>query len=221
MGMLPARALSAALAVATFALAMMSSGCGGAHSSPTPPLPSVAPTELRSPRDFANIPNAEDRSRALFLEASRVMLHPRCKNCHPDGNSPAQGDDGQLHDPPIARGPEDKGVPGLECTSCHQDENQAIARVPGAPKWHLAPLSMAWVNRTPQALCEQIKDTKRNGGKTLAQIVDHSAHDALVAWGWSPGHGRTPAPGSQQQFGELMEAWAKDGAACPRAEGKK
>ncbi|MGZ5989989.1 MAG: Isoquinoline 1-oxidoreductase subunit, partial [Rhizomicrobium sp.] len=27
---------------------------------------------------------------------------------------------------------------------------------------------------------------------------------------------RTPAPGSQMQFGELIKAWADAGAACPK-----
>ena len=132
-----------------------------------------------------------------------------------------QGDHGQLHDPPVTRGENDRGVPGLYCTSCHQDRNVELARVPGAPDWHLAPLVMAWVGRTPHALCEQIKDPKRNGGRTLEQVVEHSAHDhALVAWGWAPGADRAPAPGTQAGFGALMEAWVKDGAACPEETSK-
>ncbi|AKU99428.1 Putative Isoquinoline 1-oxidoreductase subunit protein [Labilithrix luteola] len=194
-------------------------GCGG-HPAAPPPLPAVAAGELRAPSVFDAIQDKNERSRALFLEASRVMLHPRCKNCHPAGDTPQQGDQDRPHDPPVVRGPADKGVPGLECTSCHQDANVELARVPGAPKWHLAPISMAWVGRTPEQLCEQLKDTKRNGGKNLEQIVEHSAHDALVAWGWAPGHDRVPAPGTQQQFGALMAAWARSGAACPRREAR-
>jgi hypothetical protein len=155
---------------------------------------------------------------ALFTEASRVMLHPRCRNCHPAGDSPLQGDRGLIHDPPVVRGANDKGAPGLECASCHQDRNLELARVPGAPGWHLAPRSMAWEGRSQRALCEQLKDPSRNGGKSLADIVEHSAHDELVAWGWAPGHGREPAPGSQATFGELMAAWMKDGAVCPPEE---
>jgi len=41
------------------------------------------------------------------------------------------------------------------------------------------------------------------------------ANDDLVAWGWSPGEGRQPAPGSQQQLGELAQAWIDSGAQCP------
>lgn len=181
-------------------------------------LAPAEPGELRPPEAFQTIADPTARSRALFLEAARVMLHPRCVNCHPAGDSPLQGDHSQLHDPPVVRGPENEGVPGLRCGSCHQDENLELARVPGAPKWHLAPIEMAWVGRTPASLCEQLKDPQRNGGKTLAQIVEHSGHDELVAWGWSPGHERTPAPGTQAQFGALMAAWVQDGAACPIEE---
>jgi len=172
-------------------------------------------TDLQPPAAFDRISNREERSRALFAEATKVMLHPRCVNCHPAGDSPLQGDQGRAHDPPVVRGPDDNGVVGMECSGCHQDKNLGHARVPGAPKWHVAPKEMAWQSRKPGALCEQLKDPKRNGNKTVAQIVEHSGHDELVAWGWAPGHGRVPAPGSQATFGALMAAWAETGAACP------
>jgi hypothetical protein len=171
---------------------------------------------LRAPSDFAAIADTPARASAMFVEMTRVLLHPRCKNCHPSGDTPLQGDDGRVHDPPVVRGGDDRGAPGLECTSCHQDQNLELARVPGAPQWHLAPRSMAWVGKSPHALCEQLKDPSRNGGKDLAAISEHSAHDALVAWGWAPGHGRVPAPGTQAAFGALVAAWVKDGAACPQ-----
>jgi hypothetical protein len=183
-------------------------------------LPPVGPGELRSPEAFGVITNRADRSKALFLEASRVLLHPRCANCHPDGDTPYQGTEWQPHDPPVPRGPEDKGIVGMECTSCHQDKNLELARVPGAPNWHLAPRSMAWVGKSPRALCEQLKDKSRNGGKTLEQLVEHNAHDELVGWGWAPGSGRQPAPGTQKLFGALTAAWVETGAECPPEEAR-
>ena len=90
-----------------------------------------------------------------------------------------------------------------------------LARVPGAPNWHLALKSMAWVGRSPRSICEQLKDPTRNGDKTLGEIAEHAAHDGLVAWGWAPGHGRTTPPGDQASFGELIAAWVETGAACP------
>jgi hypothetical protein len=180
-----------------------------------PALPAVGTDALRSPADFATLRREGDRSRALFLEASRVFLHPRCSNCHPDGEVPLQGMEAVPHEPPVTRGPADHGVPGLECASCHQDHNVEGARVPGAPHWHLAPREMAWVGKTPGEICAQLQDPERNGGKTLEQIVEHSAHDELVGWGWDPGDGRQPAPGTQVQLGELVAAWVETGALCP------
>lgn len=188
----------------------------------TPALPPVAANQLRAVSDFAVVSDAKARSRALFLEASKVFLHPRCANCHPNGDVPAQGMAMTPHQPPVTRGPEGHGVVGMECTSCHQDRNQALARVPGAPDWHLAPREMAWVGKSPHDICEQVKDPKRNGGKSLAQIVEHNAHDkALVAWGWSPGGDREPAPGSQEQFGAIVAAWVETGAECPSKEARQ
>lgn len=189
------------------------SACGG--SKQPVKLPPVASNQLRAPEAFSSIEDEKERSRALFLEASRVLLHPRCANCHPNGDVPLQGMDMRPHDPPVTRGPENNGVVGMECSGCHQDRNLDHARVPGAPNWHLAPLEMAWVGKTPGYICEQMQDPDRNGGKSLEQIVHHNAHDELVAWGWSPGHDREPAPGTQKQFGALVEAWAKTGAECP------
>lgn len=173
---------------------------------------------LASPTRFAHIADREARSAAIFVEMTRVLLHPRCANCHPAGDTPLQGDVQRAHDPPVVRGPADRGVPGMQCGSCHQDRNLELARVPGAPKWQLAPRSMAWVGLSPAALCEQLKDKRRNGGKSLPQILDHLAHDALVAWGWAPGHGRSPAPGTQLALSQLAAAWVEAGAGCPKEQ---
>ncbi|RKH74332.1 Isoquinoline 1-oxidoreductase subunit [Corallococcus aberystwythensis] len=220
---LRSKALGAVLGAGAAGLSLsllFGAGCGGRamHVAAVPPPEN--PQVLRPPEAFAGIGDKKERSRALFLEASRVMLHPRCVNCHPVGDSPLQGMNSQLHDPPVARGPEDQGVPGLECTSCHQDRNAQLARVPGAPNWHLAPKVMFWEGRTPRSLCEQLKDPARNGGKSLAEIIEHSAHDELVGWGWKPGADRVPAPGTQAEFGALVAAWVKDGAECPREESR-
>ena len=74
---------------------------------------------------------------------------------------------------------------------------------------------MAWQGRSLGEICEQIKDTDRNGGKTLAELIEHMAEDDLVGWGWNPGEGREPVPGTQEAFGDLYKAWAATGAHCP------
>lgn len=191
--------------------------CGGKQATPAAhvELRHVGPEELLAVADFDVIGDRAARSRALFGEMARVLTHPRCINCHPAGDTPHQRMAMELHDPPVVRGPDDNGVPGMECTTCHQDRNQTLTRVPGAPNWHLAPIEMAWVGKSVGAICNQIKDPARNGGKTLAQIVEHNGHDELVAWGWAPGADREPAPGTQAQFGALSAAWVETGAECP------
>ena len=171
--------------------------------------------DLRGPETFAPIANQTERSRALFVEAGRVLQHPRCLNCHPVGERPTQGNDGHRHSPQVVRGPDDHGAIGLRCTACHHDANYDPAGVPGHPQWHVAPKSMAWQTKSLGQICEQIKDPRRNGGKTLAAIQEHMARDSLVGWAWTPGGSREPAPGTQAQLGALIAAWIESGAACP------
>src|ERR1700681_365017 len=104
----------------------------------------VGAEDLRGPETFLSIMNQSDRSRALFVEAGRVLQHPRCLNCHPVGERPTQGNDGHPHSPPVVRGPDDKGALGMRCTSCHQNANYEPSGVPGNPMWHVAPKAMAW-----------------------------------------------------------------------------
>ncbi|MFL6627636.1 MAG: Isoquinoline 1-oxidoreductase subunit [Burkholderiaceae bacterium] len=177
--------------------------------------PAVHAQALKSPADFAGIADPAERSRALFAEAGKVIQSPRCQNCHPVGDRPTQGDDMHPHLPLVVRGRDDQGAIALRCAACHQVANFQPAGVPGAPKWHVAPVEMAWQGKSLGAICEQIKDPARNGRRTLAQIHDHMAHDALVGWGWHPGGTRAPAPGTQAQFGALVDAWIRTGAACP------
>jgi hypothetical protein len=172
-------------------------------------------TDLRSPDTFASIGDRTERSRALFQEAGKVIQHPRCMNCHPAGDRPTQGADMHPHLPPVVRGTDDHGPTAMRCTTCHQTANYEPSAVPGHPLWHVAPKAMAWQSRSLAEICEQIKDTRRNGGKSLAAIHEHMAHDSLVGWGWAPGGTREAAPGTQEQFGALIKAWIDTGAACP------
>ena len=172
---------------------------------------------LASPESFASIADTAARSAAMFTELGKVLTDPRCVNCHPAGDRPRQGEQGRPHQPPVQRGADGHGLPAMRCSICHQQANFDPAGVPGNPEWHLAPREMAWEGKTLSEICAQIKDPARNGGKTLEQIWEHSAHDELVAWGWAPGHGRNPAPGTQKEFGDLIRAWIDTGAACPPA----
>ena len=177
--------------------------------------------DLKPVSAFADIGNRKARSVALFKEAARVIEHPRCLNCHPVDRTPTQGDDLHPHSPTIRADAEGHGPPGLPCNTCHQAQNTptnsaSIESIPGHAHWMLAPPSMSWQGLTTAEICEQIKDPARNGNRTLDKIHGHLALDTLVGWAWSPGQGRKPAPGTQQQFGQLIAAWLETGAACPK-----
>ncbi|HYY59400.1 MAG TPA: hypothetical protein VE842_18885 [Pyrinomonadaceae bacterium] len=81
---------------------------------------------------------------AAWEQVYTVLTHPRCINCHTATNYPQQGDDRHRHFANVIRGPEGKGVPGLNCATCHQEANADSTGVPGGHDWHLAPLSMKW-----------------------------------------------------------------------------
>lgn len=174
---------------------------------------------LKMPADFQSISDERQRSVALFEEMAKVITHPRCLNCHPVDGGPRQGIEMAAHKPPVIRGEDGFGAPSMRCTTCHGAENVAYTAgqgsIPGHEPWHLAPKSMGWIGLSNGQICEQLKDPERNGGRDLEAIHEHNAKDGLVGWGWKPGEGREPAPGSQDVFGQLTRAWIDSGAHCP------
>jgi hypothetical protein len=168
---------------------------------------------LQAPSAFAGISNPAERSRAIFAEAAKVLTHPRCMNCHPATDHVLQGNDKHPHQPVATR--------QTPCVTCHTDRNFTLHElasyrsIPGHPRWMAAPIEMAWEGKSVGEICRQIKDPDRNGGRNLVLLHEHLAHDDLVAWGWQPGEGRDPAPGSQALLGELIQAWIDTGAQCP------
>jgi hypothetical protein len=204
----------AAALIAAFAWCI--SGSLAAADSPSRGL------ALKPVSAFASIGDERARSVALFTEAGKVIQSPRCLNCHPVTRQPTQGDDLHPHVPFMTAGQGDHGAAGLPCKSCHGGTNvttlsPSIETIPGHPLWGLAPASMAWQGRSLGEICLQIKDLSRNGGRTLTAIHEHLSADPLVGWAWHPGAGRVPAPGTQAEFGELIEAWIATGAQCPAA----
>jgi hypothetical protein len=157
-------------------------------------------------------------SRAAFKEAYKVLMHPRCMNCHPMGDAPLQGEDSHPHIQNVKAGPEGKGIYAMKCTNCHQDKNLPGENMPpGNPVWHLPPpeMPMVFEGKSPAELAAQLKDPKQNGGKTLEQIFHHVAEDKLVLWGWNPGDGRTLPPLSHEEFTKQMRIWIDNGAEVP------
>ena len=156
------------------------------------PLAATAQEGLRPAAEFETIADPRQRSMALFEEAGKVIQHPRCVNCHPAGDRPLQGDDGHLHIPAVQRGEGGIGVPGLYCTTCHQQANYEEVGVPGHPEWHLAPIEMAWAGKSLGEICAQLKDPARNGDMAMAELVEHMAHDFAGRLGLAARHGPRP-----------------------------
>ncbi|MFC3181382.1 Isoquinoline 1-oxidoreductase subunit [Cypionkella sinensis] len=182
--------------------------------------PAAAQETLQPPSAFDGITDQTERSAALFEEMGKVLQSPRCLNCHPVTGGPTQGDDMHKHMPPVVRGEADFGAPGMNCSTCHGSENVNFATAPGSipghDPWMLAPLSMGWQGLSLSEICTQLKDPERNGNRDLEALYKHNATDGLVGWGWEPGEGRTPAPGSQAEFAALTRAWIDTGSACPK-----
>jgi hypothetical protein len=153
-----------------------------------------------------------------FIQVYKVLMSPRCMNCHPSGDIPLQGDNSQLHTMSPKRGKDGKGLYAMKCSNCHQAENiQGLNTPPGNPNWHLPPANMKMVfqGRTPNQLAKQLVNPKTNGNKTLQQLIKH-ADDGLVKAGWDPGEGRTLPPMSHAEFKKAWITWINKGAYAPK-----
>jgi hypothetical protein len=152
-----------------------------------------------------------------FMDVYKVLMSPRCMNCHPAGDVPLQGDDSHLHTMLPQRGKDGKGVYAMKCSNCHQPENLVgIHMPPGNPDWHLPPANMKMVfqGRTASQLARQLVNPKTNGNKTLQQLIEH-ADDGLVKAGWHPGEGRSLPPMTHEEFKKAWITWIEKGAYAP------
>lgn len=175
-------------------------------------------TAAHASAQVATATRERDTSRRAFEHVTAVLSSPRCANCHIPGESPLQGDMGRPHAMRVRRGADGRGTAAMRCTNCHQDASLPVAHAPpGAPDWRLPPPAtrMAWKGLTAGDQCRMLKDTSRNGNKTLTQLLEHVRHDRLVLAGWSPGPGRTLPPMSHESFVEQFKAWVDLGAVCP------
>ena len=160
-------------------------------------------------------PTDRERSLKAFATILSVLKSPRCLNCHPSDDVPHQGDEQRLHGMGVERGADDHGGPVQPCSTCHQTANHSLANVPGAPRWGLAPRSMAWLGKSDFEIARRLLDLSTNGGRTPAQLVRHLGTDPLVLWAWSPGPGRQLPPVGLDQWRRTLQVWLETGAAIP------
>jgi hypothetical protein len=169
---------------------------------------------------------ARSEGLAAWQQVYSVLTHPRCINCHTAGDYPQQGDDRHRHLFNVVRGPEGRGVPALQCATCHQEANADSTGVPGGHNWRLAPLSMRWQDANDNilpsaAVCKAITDRSGNGGHEGAALVRHHEEEHLVLWAWNPGRSidgslRSLPPITHDQFLAATRKWVEAGMPCPQ-----
>jgi hypothetical protein len=158
----------------------------------------------------------EAASLAAWDKIVAVLQHPRCLNCH-QFDRPLQGDTRRIHIPAVVRGPDNLGAGTMRCYNCHNDRNNEMAGVPGAPHWQLAPASMLWEGKSSAELCKLLKDPALYPDPMPQAITKHMDQEKLVLWGWNPGKKwREPIPITHDEFMGLVNVWISGGLACPQ-----
>ncbi|MEM8897119.1 MAG: hypothetical protein AAGC85_03405 [Bacteroidota bacterium] len=162
----------------------------------------------------------EEVSSEAFDQMMAVVTHKRCMNCHPAGDRPRQGEDSHIHNFEVQRGEDGHGTLALRCETCHQTENNALAGVPGAPHWHLAPRSMGWEGLSKKDIARAIINRSKNGGRSLSEIERHMTEDPLVLWVFEPGVNnegipREKPPIDKETYIAAVKQWVKEGAVIP------
>jgi mono/diheme cytochrome c family protein len=188
-------------------------------------MPSRVSGQSGSPKPTAT-PVTRDAGLAAWQQVYSVLTHPRCINCHTATNYPEQGDDRHRHLFNVVRGPEGKGVPGLNCATCHQGANADRAGVPGAYNWHLAPLSMKWQDPWAKILssaqvCQSLTDRTKNHNFDGPAILKHHQDEPLVLWAFQPGRrrdgsARSLPPLTHDEFVAATRTWVEAGTPCPQ-----
>jgi hypothetical protein len=198
--------------IARFLLVVAALGAASCSHAQEPPAGSAAGSSGKS---------TPPQALAAFETVRGVLQSPRCVNCHPAGDQPLQGDDSHIHLQFVQRGPEGKGVPGLACTTCHGKANPPDSygehMPPGVSSgWRLPPPQhrMVFAGVSSHDLCEQLKDTTRNGGKDGPALLHHMSEDAITLWGWHPGYGRKPVQLPHEEFVRAFKTWQDAGSPC-------
>jgi hypothetical protein len=171
---------------------------------------------------------SRDEGLKAWKRIEAVVTHPRCANCHvgPD-NIPMWAIVGENKSRPhgmnISADTSRAGARELPCGTCHVTSATPNINAHAPPHagipWQLAPVDFVWFGRTGAEICQQLRDPKRNGGRDAAGLVQHLRHDAalhgFIPWGWNPGGGRSPAPGSFEDHVRDVETWGAAGQPCP------
>ena len=172
------------------------------------------------------VPATREAGLAAWQQVYSVLTHPRCINCHTATDYPQQGDDRHRHLFNVVRGPGGKGVPALNCATCHQAANADSTGVPSAENWHLAPLSMRWQDMNDKILssaeiCKSLTERSKNDNMDGTALLKHHQTEPLVHWAFAPGRGRDGTarslpPLTHDQLVAATRTWVEAGMPCPQ-----
>ncbi|MDF1729383.1 MAG: hypothetical protein P1U53_16705 [Sulfitobacter sp.] len=167
------------------------------------------------------------QDRAVGLEAwdrlYEVASHPRCTNCHvgPQEEPMWEGlvyGTGARHGMNILAGDSRIGAETIPCRTCHVTSDRPNSRARAAPQileaWRLPPVELAWLGASSADLCRQMRDPDRNDGHDIASLIEHVRNSPFVAWSFTPGGGRVPAPGSTESFAADLDLWGAADMPC-------
>jgi hypothetical protein len=173
------------------------------------------------------VPATREAGLVAWQQVYSVLTHPRCINCHTATNYPQQDDDRHRHLFNVIRGTGGRGVPSLNCATCHQGANAAGTGVPGAHNWHLAPLSMKWQDLNDQILssaeiCRSLTDRSKNDNLNGPGLLKHHQTEPLVHWAFEPGRrrdgtARSLPPLTHDEFVAATRTWVEAGTPCPQS----
>lgn len=185
-----------------------------------------SPSSAREAAARASAAPSSAMGLAAWQQVYSVLISPRCIDCHTATDYPQQGDDRHRHFANVVRGPEGKGVPALQCVTCHQESNADSTGVPGGRGWHLAPLSMRWQDPSEKVMssaevCRAITDRSKNHGLDGPGLVKHHEEEPLVRWAFQPGRRidgtpRTLPPLTHDELVAATRTWVEAGLPCPQ-----
>lgn len=160
---------------------------------------------------------------AAWEDIFAVASHPRCTNCHvgddgvPMWNELGYGADA-AHRMYVHAGESRVGAETMPCRTCHISKNSDNA-TPHAPPmiddaWRLPPPELAWLGKSSEEVCAQLRNPDTNNGFAMDGLATHLETSAFVAWGFAPGAGRSAPPGTLDDMIAALDIWAAAGTPC-------
>lgn len=193
---------------------------------------SIAAASGLATRDCPDIQTGT-RGSDSFAPVYRVVMSPRCRNCHTtEGQGPQIGERGMPHPFLVNNHTQLAGI-GMGCNSCHAPRSASHSpqharpphsrsvdewrepggfKVPGVSKQRFTiPASIS-----AAALCGKMKDVALAWQRANVDVIEFIEHDQLIEQAWQSNTGRTLPCGSHQGFITAFRTWHTKRMPCPQ-----